>query len=182
MEALSYFMFEAISGGLIKGIELPNGGPVMSHLMYADDVVFMGEWSENTIMNLVRIMRGFNLISGLKISHKKSHLFGIDVDPSTVQVMANNIHCKVGSFPCKYLGLLVGANMNQARHWSGVIEILKSRLSNWKASTLSIGGRITLLKFVLDSLPLYFFSLYKAPIGVLDKLEVIRRRFFLGWG
>ncbi|GJU20086.1 hypothetical protein Tco_1153428 [Tanacetum coccineum] len=50
----------------------------------------------------------------------------------------------------------------------------------WKAKTLSFGGRLTLIKSVLDSLGVYYFSSFKAPISVINKLETIRRRFFLG--
>ncbi|GJU74101.1 hypothetical protein Tco_0374505 [Tanacetum coccineum] len=38
---------------------------------------------------------------------------------------------------------------------------LQSRLSNWKAKTLSIGGRLTLLKSVLGASPLYNMSIFK---------------------
>ena len=45
---------------------------------------------------------------------------------------------------------------------------------------LSIGGRVVLIKSVLESLPSYYFSLYKAPVTVVNKLESIIRRFL--WG
>ncbi|KAJ0496586.1 hypothetical protein HanHA89_Chr13g0501471 [Helianthus annuus] len=40
-----------------------------------------------------------------------------------------------------------------------------------KTRALSIGGRVILLKSVLNSLPLYFFSLFKGPKGILNELE-----------
>ncbi|GJV46188.1 putative RNA-directed DNA polymerase, eukaryota, reverse transcriptase zinc-binding domain protein [Tanacetum coccineum] len=55
---------------------------------------------------------------------------------------------------------------------------LGDRLSSWKARNLSIGGRLTLVKFVLDSLPIYYLSLFKAPLKVINILESIRCRFF----
>ncbi|GJU55845.1 hypothetical protein Tco_1229559 [Tanacetum coccineum] len=45
---------------------------------------------------------------------------------------------------------------------------------------LSIGGRFTLNKAVLSSLPIYLMSIYKTPVGVLRKMESIRRKFFNG--
>lgn len=50
----------------------------------------------------------------------------------------------------------------------------------WKSKTLSFGGRITLAKAVLGSLPTYFLSLFVAPVGIIDALEKIRRKFV--WG
>nr|GEV95121.1 Pol polyprotein [Tanacetum cinerariifolium] len=45
---------------------------------------------------------------------------------------------------------------------------------------ISIGGRISLLKSVLTSIPLYHVSIFNVPIGVLNQLESIRRNFFYG--
>ncbi|KAJ9562377.1 hypothetical protein OSB04_007537 [Centaurea solstitialis] len=56
----------------------------------------------------------------------------------------------------------------------------KSKLSRWKAKTLLIGGRLCLCKSVLGSLGIYLFSLYKAPMKVINILESLRCRFF--WG
>ncbi|GKD37055.1 hypothetical protein Tco_1257262 [Tanacetum coccineum] len=57
---------------------------------------------------------------------------------------------------------------------------IKSRLSKWKINTLSIGGRLTLLKAVLGSTPIYPMSLYKVPKTVLHEMESLRRNFFNG--
>ncbi|GKF67991.1 hypothetical protein Tco_0197670, partial [Tanacetum coccineum] len=54
------------------------------------------------------------------------------------------------------------------------------RLSKWKMKTLSIGGRLTLLKSVLGSIPIYYMSMYKVSIHVLRKMESIRSHFFNG--
>ncbi|KAM0036425.1 putative reverse transcriptase zinc-binding domain-containing protein [Helianthus debilis subsp. tardiflorus] len=94
--------------------------------------------------------------------------------------MARILRCRTGMFPFKYLGLQVGANMNLARNWRPVIDTFKSRLSVWKANTLSYGGRLTLVKSVLNALPSYYFSLFKAPVQVVKKLERLRRDFL--WG
>ncbi|GJR43196.1 hypothetical protein Tco_1311299 [Tanacetum coccineum] len=61
----------------------------------------------------------------------------------------------------------------------GVLLVHSVALS-FGVKTLSIGGRLTLIKSVLTSLPLYHMSLYKAPLGVLRDLESLRRNFFNG--
>ncbi|KAJ0477029.1 putative RNA-directed DNA polymerase [Helianthus annuus] len=180
MEALTGIMKHATSLGLFSGIKIPNGGPSLSHLMYADDVMFMGEWSSSNVNNLRRVMRCFYLASGLKINLAKCSIYGIGVNDQEVQDMASIINCKQGTFPFKHLGLVVGANMNLTRNWKSVVDIFKHRLSLWKAKTLSYGGRITLIKSVLNSLPTYYFSLFKAPLKVIESLDKIRRVFF--WG
>ena len=88
--------------------------------------------------------------------------------------------CKVGSLLFVYLGIKVGANMNRVRNWDPVVEVFRKRLSKWKAYVLSIGGRVTLIKLVLQSLPNYYFSLYKAPKKVIMILEGMIKKFL--WG
>ncbi|MFS7991078.1 putative RNA-directed DNA polymerase [Helianthus anomalus] len=180
MEALSACFSKADELGLVEGVRLPNSGPVLSHLLFADDALVIGEWSKANIFNVVRILRCFRICSGLHINLDKSSIIGIGIPDSDLHSMALDIGCKVDQFPLKYLGLPVGANMNRISNWSPVIGMFESRLALWKASVLSIGGRVTLIKSVLQSLPIYFFSLFKVPAGVISQLEAIMRKFL--WG
>lgn len=88
--------------------------------------------------------------------------------------------CKAASLPFKYLGVPVRANMGLKRNWQPIIERVQNRLSSWKAKNLSFGGRLTLVKSVLGSLPIYFFSFFKAPTSIIEHLERLRIRFL--WG
>nr|GEU81652.1 nucleotide-binding alpha-beta plait domain-containing protein [Tanacetum cinerariifolium] len=49
-----------------------------------------------------------------------------------------------------------------------------------KLKTLSIGGRLTLLKSMLGSMPIYHISLFKVPKKVLHRMESMRSHFFNG--
>ncbi|KAJ0628987.1 putative RNA-directed DNA polymerase [Helianthus annuus] len=178
MEALTGIMHKASSIGLFQGIKCSTNGPILTHLLYADDVVFLGKWSVENAKNLRRILRCFFMASGLKVNLAESNIFGVGIEHNEAEVMANVLGCKAGSFPFKYQGLQVGGNMNLIKNWKPVLEVFKNRLSIWKGKTLSCGGRITLIKSVLNSLPNYYFSLYKAPVQVIKELESIRRSFF----
>nr|GEW57988.1 RNA-directed DNA polymerase, eukaryota, reverse transcriptase zinc-binding domain protein [Tanacetum cinerariifolium] len=63
---------------------------------------------------------------------------------------------------------------------NGPMIIWLFRLSMWKAKTLSIGGRLMLLKSGLGVVLIYTMSIYKAPKGVLYEMEMIRNKFFVG--
>lgn len=54
---------------------------------------------------------------------------------------------------------------------------MEKKLASWKGSMLSIGGRTTLIKAYLSSLPLYYMSLFPIPKGVLEKITKIQRQF-----
>lgn len=52
MEGLNVALKITCIKGIFKGVQLPNNGPVISHLLYADDALFLGEWSKRNIQNL----------------------------------------------------------------------------------------------------------------------------------
>ncbi|KAL6342305.1 hypothetical protein AAG906_007519 [Vitis piasezkii] len=56
----------------------------------------------------------------------------------------------------------------------------KKKLAMWKRRYLSKGGRLTLIKSTLSSLPIYFISLFVIPRKVSLKLEKLQRDFL--WG
>lgn len=180
MEAFAGMMRKACEVGTFEGIRLPNGGLVLSHLLYADDAMIMGEWSPINFNSLRRLLRVFHLCSGLRINIQKSTLFGIGKGLDEVSVMASSLGCCSGVTPFTYLGISVGANMSRINNWDPVVKIFKSRLSKWKSKVLSIGGRLVLIKSVLESLPSYYFALYKAPVAVVTKLESLIKKFL--WG
>ncbi|GJS62131.1 RNA-directed DNA polymerase, eukaryota, reverse transcriptase zinc-binding domain protein [Tanacetum coccineum] len=82
--------------------------------------------------------------------------------------------------PFLYLGSYVGGNMHRLKSWDDIIGHVRRHLSNWKMKMLSIGGRLTLVKSVLGSMPIFLMSLFKVPSGILRSLESIRSKFFNG--
>jgi len=95
-------------------------------------------------------------------------------------MLAGVLGCKVDAFPTTYLGLPLSAKFKEKAIWDPIIEKFEKRLSGWKSMYLSKGGRLTLIKSVLSSIPTYFLSLCPLPSSVANKLEAIQRNFF--WG
>ena len=57
---------------------------------------------------------------------------------------------------------------------------IQNKLSSWRAKTLSRAGRLTLIKSVLNSLPLYYMSMFKMSKSIAMTIVKLQRRFF--WG
>ena len=64
--------------------------------------------------------------------------------------------------------------------WNPILEKFHGKLAGWKKLYLSKGGRLTLLKSMLSSLPTYYLSLFTIPSHVANKIEKIQRDFL--WG
>ena len=54
---------------------------------------------------------------------------------------------------------------------------MEQRLGGWKRLYLSEGGKVTLIKSTLSSLPIYFLSILPLPRKVANRMEKIHRDF-----
>ncbi|GJV10925.1 RNA-directed DNA polymerase, eukaryota, reverse transcriptase zinc-binding domain protein [Tanacetum coccineum] len=79
------------------------------------------------------------------------------------------------------LGVCNWNELNRVAGWNVVVNRIRERLSSWKAKTLSIGGPLTLIKSILGILPIFYLSLFKALMKIINLLESIRSRFFWGF-
>nr|GEU44715.1 RNA-directed DNA polymerase, eukaryota, reverse transcriptase zinc-binding domain protein [Tanacetum cinerariifolium] len=61
-----------------------------------------------------------------------------------------------------------------------LVDLFKARTSGWKANLISIGERLTRIKSVLESLGIYYLSIFKVPKMVVESLESLRVVFFSG--
>ncbi|GJY60515.1 RNA-directed DNA polymerase, eukaryota [Tanacetum coccineum] len=179
MESLHLSFLRVVDEGLFKGVQLSESVSI-SHLFYADDAMFIGDWSEGNLATILKTLKCFHLASGLQINILKSQILGVGVPRLAVEQVASYIGCSVMNNQFKYLGVQVGEHMSRHKAWDDTINKLTSRLSKWKANTLSIGGRLTLLKSVLGATPIYSMSIFKVPKGILKAMEALRNRFFIG--
>ena len=123
----------------------------------------------------------FEALLGLKINLNKSEI--IPIGPvAYVEELASELGCKVGSLPTSYLGLPLGAKHKAIGVCDSVEERFRKRLASWKIQYISKGGRVTLIRSTLSSLPNYHLSLFRMPEKVCARLERIQRQFIWGGG
>ncbi|GJV65035.1 RNA-directed DNA polymerase, eukaryota [Tanacetum coccineum] len=179
MEALHLSLNRTIHAGVFSGLRIDDDLMIL-HLFYADDVIFIGDWSNQNLLGILNCLKCFALISGMSINLKKCHILGLGVNESNVSDAAARIGCSVLKTPFNYLGIMVGGNMSLIKSWDETLDKLRKRLSIWKLKTLSICGRLSLIKSVLGSTLIYNMSLFKVPKSVLNKMENLRSNFFNG--
>ncbi|GKD51186.1 hypothetical protein Tco_1280162 [Tanacetum coccineum] len=102
---------------MYKGIEVGKDKVYMSHLQFADDALFFGEWSLHNAKVLSRMLSCFHLASGLKVNLNKSKLFGVGASSLDLNFIANTIGFQPAS-----LHLLGSPNWSQ--HVKAPISII----------------------------------------------------------
>ena len=88
--------------------------------------------------------------------------------------------CRQSSLPMTYLGLPLGAKFKDRAIWNSILERMERKLTSWKRLYLSKGGKITLIKSTLSSLPTYFLSLFPIHVDIAIHIERLQRNFL--WG
>ncbi|CAM8878686.1 unnamed protein product [Rhodiola kirilowii] len=179
-EGLSRLLARAKEVGDLRGVEWVRNGERMNHLQYADDTIIFCEAEMEEIKSLRRILKSFEAASGLRINYSKSKCVGIGVEEAELMLFAQTLGCASGKLPMEYLGIPVGANPGRVKTWTPIIDKFKNKLASWKGSSLSMAGRLVLVKAALCNLPVYYASLFKMPVQVVAQLERIQRRFL--WG
>lgn len=104
------------------------------------------------------------MVSGLKVNFHKICIYGLNVGEEFLAAASNFLCCNCGHLHFTYLGLPIGVNPRKSYTWQPMVDVMRKRLSRWKGRNLSLGGRIVLIKSMLSSLPLYFFSFFMVPI------------------
>nr|GEX05119.1 RNA-directed DNA polymerase, eukaryota [Tanacetum cinerariifolium] len=127
-DPLSHFLFilvikslhlsfnNILNAGLFKGFRIDDS-LTLSHLVYADDAVFIGKWDRANVVTIVRMLKCFFMASRLQINIHKSKLMGIGVSHEEVKAAANIIGCSTFSTPFNYLGVKVGMSSSKRKSW-----------------------------------------------------------------
>ncbi|XP_016207262.1 uncharacterized protein LOC107647723 [Arachis ipaensis] len=177
VDVLHRMLEEAVRNGRLSPLLVGRDHIELSHLQFADDTILFCPPEDETIKNYKRLLRCFELMSGLSINFEKSSLISINYDEQWVRRMCNVLGCKQDSLPVKYLGISLGANTRLVKTWKPVIDKVEEKLSLWKAKVLNKAGKLVLIKSVLNSLLVYYLSLYKMTKAVAEKLISLQRRF-----
>lgn len=96
--------------GLLKGATLGSNGMSVSHMQFADDSIIFCEADLEEIFLIKRVLRCFEVMSGLKINFHKSVVCGIGVSDREVSDFAAALNCRIHKLPLMYLGIPLGAN------------------------------------------------------------------------
>ena len=125
-----------------------------------------------------RILRWYEIISGLKVIFYKSSLIGINLDENFTLRIARGIFCCNDHFPAMFVGLPLGANPSRLSTWKPLLTSIQGKLGLWKGSLLSMARRIfCLIKSVLSYLPPFYMFVFLMPQSIIKTIFSILGRF-----
>ncbi|KAK3221407.1 hypothetical protein Dsin_008432 [Dipteronia sinensis] len=182
VESLSCCFKKAFELNMLRGAVMGDNEVHVSHLQFTNDTILFLEPKAEYLVNVKRILRCFEMASGLKINFHKSCIVQVGKKSATKENWAALIKCKKESPPITYLDLPLGARPGLKGFWNLVLMRIEKRLAPWKKKFLSKGGRLVLIKVVLASIPTYVMSIFKVPVNVAQAIEKLQWSFFWGDG
>jgi hypothetical protein len=73
--------------------------------------------------------------------------------------------------PFVYLGAPIFKGKPKKCHLQPIADKIKAKLSAWKASYLSMAGRMQLLKSVIQGMMVHTISIYSWPSSLIKNIE-----------
>ncbi|GKV28437.1 hypothetical protein SLEP1_g37496 [Rubroshorea leprosula] len=178
MEYLSIRISVDMEAGLWKGTKCGRRGPSLSHIFFADDIIFIGKATAANCLHLKDVLQSFCQRSGQKINNLKSKMF---FSKNVGQAVRDNL-CSILGFSQtedlgKYLGVPISAKKLSRSKWQFIIDKVRAKLSGWKSKSLSFAGRTTLAKSVLAVVPNYYMQSALLPASIQKEIDQISRNF-----
>ncbi|XP_058756083.1 uncharacterized protein LOC131629310 [Vicia villosa] len=176
MEVLMVLLKKSKEIGEFRGFKI-KGENEVDLLQFEDDTIIIAEGDIANLWSMKSILRGFELMSSSRINFHKINIYGINVGDWYLEATSSFLSCKVGSFPFKFLAVRVGDNPRKLSMWKELIMMLRKRWCVWRASHLSMAGRVVLINSILNAISIYSLSFYKAPKKVLNEVRSIQSKF-----
>jgi hypothetical protein len=174
MDKLSHIIIKAVEDGNWKGIKAGRSGLMISHLMFADDLLLFGEATETQMKCVLDNLNLFCHMSGQDISQEKtSVLFSSNVERSMKNKLISMSGFKETNSFGNYLGVPLHGRAPKKSDFQYLLNQVSSKLSMWKATHLSFAGRVTLAKSVIEAIPIYPMMSTLIPKACLDELQKI---------
>ena len=127
----------------------------------------------SNIQNLEKVLRNYQATTGMEINLEKSKLAHNNMDEEVITQERDLIPVSVSPVDdgFKYLGFHLKPNSYSSRDCMWLYKKIESKISMWTNRFLSRGRKLVLLKFMLQSIPVYWESISYIPKGILAKIR-----------
>ncbi|XP_038974801.1 uncharacterized protein LOC120106025 [Phoenix dactylifera] len=180
-DALSRFLRQAVMSQELEAYRPVEGAVAISHLLFADDCMLLARSTRQSARVIDQILRDYCALSGQQVNLDKS---AVIFSPKTRGALKRSILEVLGvgeqGGMMSYLGVPLCGRRLRIRDCVSLVTSVRRRLEGWQSHSLSMMGRIVLVRSVLSSVPIYLLSHVDIPVSVLRSLEQLFREFI--WG
>ncbi|CAJ2657082.1 unnamed protein product [Trifolium pratense] len=138
------------------------------------------EEDKATLAN-INVLKGlfqrYGEASGQIINPSKSTFYVGSIYATRINRIVDMLGFFVGTLPFIYLGVPIFNGKPKACHLQPIADRIKAKLAAWKASLLSIAGRVQIVKSIIHGMLIYSFMIYAWLISLLKDVDRWIRNF-----
>jgi hypothetical protein len=164
--------------GKFHGIKVATE-TIITHLFFVDNVLVLGIGKFEDWMDFQSILTNLFLSFGMDVNYHKLCFLAQNIDSILKQRMHEAFNIQFVSIDegMKYLGFYIKPNNYRVADWKWLIQKVEKRIGNWTFCWISLGGKLILTKYVLQSLHVYWLSLVKIPSSILHRIQQLITNF-----
>ncbi|GAU31405.1 hypothetical protein TSUD_370540 [Trifolium subterraneum] len=151
-DVLSRHITKLVSDGKLNLIKGTRHVHVPSHSFYADDLMIFCKGNLAGLRELKTLFSRYAADSGQLVNTAKSTIFSGSITPRRLALIVQLLNFSIGVLPFNYLGVPIFKGKPRVCHLQPIADKIKLKLSSWKASLLSIAGRVQLVRSVVHSM------------------------------
>ena len=163
----------------LPGIRMARGSKDINHAQFADDTRLLGGSSQTISCRFKNEINRYCLASGSKLNLRKSQIYGWNINPRDMLDISRvlNMDGTVSWESFTYLRVPIFKNKSKSSAWSPIVDKIKKKIIGWGTAWLNLGGKVILIKAILNNYLIYQCSLLLAPVKIITQIEGLIRSF-----
>ncbi|GKB30917.1 RNA-directed DNA polymerase, eukaryota, reverse transcriptase zinc-binding domain protein, partial [Tanacetum coccineum] len=154
----------------------------LAHVCFADDLLVICHGDTKSIRVIQKALDEFSKCSGFLPNNAKSTVFFGSLNDNEKQEILNILPFEAGKLPVRYLGVPLIAKRLSVKECGSLLDKIKSKVKNWKNRSLSYAGRLQLIAAVLESLHVYWASVFLIPATIIKEINKLLKWFLWNQG
>ncbi|XP_058087465.1 uncharacterized protein LOC131234544 [Magnolia sinica] len=181
-ETFSKGLSRLVSNGRCQVFKLKQGRMNTSHLLYVDDTVLFLNGPRQSITAMTSFISKYQDVSGQRVNLRKSSFFcSRKLTTARIRSIKQSLGISKSARNFSYLGVPLVNRRIKCSLFAPLVNKVAAKIQGWNARILSQAGRLALISYVLNGIPIHKLPATIVSIKVLENLESIFADFFWGW-
>lgn len=150
---------------------------LLTHITFADNLFLLARATELSFKMLKQTLDEFGGMLGLRPNLMKSSIFLLGLGEVQSEALCKIMQMPKSKLIVRYLGVPLITFRLSLKGCQSNLDKMQTKIREWIVKTLSHGGRLQLVKFVLNSIQAYWSSIFILPKKLIKKIEGLMATF-----